>query len=94
MIVRIVTMYIQEIYLNDFKHIFCQIQPTIASFDGCRSLKLLQSIDNPTVLTTYSVWESEAHLDAYRHSDFFSQTWKTVKPLFYQKTQAQTYTEQ
>jgi heme-degrading monooxygenase HmoA len=40
------------------------------------------------VLFTYSLWESEADLNAYRHSELFEDTWKHTKALFADKPAA------
>ncbi len=37
---------------------------------------------------TYSYWESEAHLNTYRHSDLFRETWAKTKVLFADKPEA------
>jgi (4S)-4-hydroxy-5-phosphonooxypentane-2,3-dione isomerase len=42
------------------------------------------------VFFTLSVWDSEASLNTYRHSDFFRTTWAKTKVLFSDKPAAWT----
>ena len=62
----------------------------ISSFEGCISVDLLEDRYNKAVFFTISFWESEEQLNAYRNSEFFETTWKTVKPLFSDKALAWT----
>jgi heme-degrading monooxygenase HmoA len=71
-----------------FTALFSATKDKIASFDGCTNLELLHSIDEKNVFFTYSFWESEKHLEAYRNSDLFKQTWAKTKILFRNKAEA------
>ena len=51
-------------------------------------LELWQDSANPAIFFTYSHWESEAHLNHYRFSEFFKDTWGKTKALFADKPQA------
>jgi len=82
MIIRIVKLTFKPEEIENFKVIFESVKVKIKSFDGCHKLDLLQDISDPRICFTYSYWESEKHLDAYRHSDFFGSTWKKTKKLF------------
>ena len=42
----------------------------------------------PGVFFTYSVWDSPAHLDAYRNSELFRTTWAKTKAWFADRAQA------
>ena len=74
--------------IANFEEIFQQSQPKIAKMDGCISVKLNQDINNPHIFFTISEWETEAHLEAYRKSELFINTWKKVKPMFAAKAEA------
>jgi heme-degrading monooxygenase HmoA len=37
---------------------------------------------------TYSQWDSEESLNAYRQTELFVQTWKRTKTLFQEKAEA------
>lgn len=82
MIVRIVKMTFRPDAVADFTSLFEERKQTIRHFDGCRHLELWQDTAVPNVFFTYSHWESEKHLDHYRFSDFFKDTWGRTKVLF------------
>jgi len=55
---------------------------------ACYKTILLRNTKEPDVYYTLSEWESEAHLDRYRYSAFFKETWAFTKSLFAEKAQA------
>ncbi len=82
MIKRIVKLTFREESVADFLDIFETNQHRIRHAEGCLSLELLRGVAPSNVLFTYSWWESEEHLNAYRDSDLFKETWRKVKLLF------------
>jgi heme-degrading monooxygenase HmoA len=68
--------------IPSFERIFKSSSPQIRSFPGCLHLELLQDRENPWVFFTYSHWETEADLQAYRDSDFFREVWGRTRKLF------------
>ena len=60
----------------------------IRSFDGCSHLELWQQAGTSNVFFTYSWWESEDHLNKYRFSELFKDTWAKTKALFAAKPEA------
>lgn len=76
---------------EEFIHIFEERKDTIKSFPGCIHLELWQDTNDKTVFFTYSVWESEKHLDHYRFSPFFKETWSLTKVLFKEKPEAWSF---
>ncbi len=74
--------------IPSFERIFEASSPRIRSFPGCLHLELLQDKDNPRVFFTYSQWESEADLQAYRESDFFREVWGQTRQLFAERPRA------
>jgi len=88
MLVRIVKLTFKEETLPTFFQEFEIHKNTIASFPGCRGMKLLKGIDEPTVIMTYSHWDDLAALDRYRASDLFSGLWTKIKPMFGNKPEA------
>ena len=74
--------------IPSFERIFQASSPRIRTFPGCTHLELLQDADNPQVFFTYSRWESEADLQAYRESDFFREVWGQTKKLFAERPRA------
>jgi hypothetical protein len=88
MIIRIVKMSFRQECIEDFKRLFESVYPVISSFDGCRSVSLLQDVANPHIMMTYSIWENEAALNHYRYSTFFKQTWISTKALFAERAEA------
>jgi len=88
MIVRIVQMTFRPEEIENFTKLFEERKHLIRGFEGCQHLELWQDVNNPAVFFTYSYWESEQHLDHYRFSEFFKDTWSRTKALFADKPQA------
>ncbi len=88
MIKRIVKLTFRQDAISGFQTIFDQSCEKIRGFDGCQHLELWQDVDAPEVFFTYSYWDSEAALNAYRHSALFQATWANTKKLFAAKPQA------
>jgi heme oxygenase (mycobilin-producing) len=89
MIKRIVKMTFQPDQTETFlREVFDQSKDKIRAFDGCHSMELLRDTAQPNVLFTFSVWTSEAHLNTYRASELFQQTWAKTKVLFADKPAA------
>lgn len=88
MIVRIVRLTLQPEKAEEFLNHFNRIKSRIAGFDGCLLLQLHHELHHPNVFFTISHWQSEKHLMTYQQSDFFKETWNTVKPLFLSKAEA------
>ena len=76
--------------IENFKQIFEAKKERIANFEGCKGVKLFQ-VEN--VFFTYSIWENESYLEAYRQSTFFVETWAVTKQLFAEKPEAWTVNE-
>jgi quinol monooxygenase YgiN len=85
MIIRIVRMTFQPECRAEFLLKFEMWRPRIASVKGCRSLKLLEDVDNPNVFCTFSEWDSQQDLDNYRKSDIFAEVWPLTKAMFADK---------
>jgi quinol monooxygenase YgiN len=81
---RIVKLSFLPEKTDDFLLIFEDMKTRIRSFEGCSHLELWRSLSEPQVFFTYSIWESEIHLNAYRKSEMFQHTWKRTKALFAQ----------
>ncbi len=88
MIKRIVKLTFQEDKIDAFKSIFDDSKTKIRGSNGCQHVELLQSTSTPNVFFTFSVWDDEDALNAYRHSDLFKATWQKTKALFSDKPQA------
>ncbi len=88
MIVRIVQMTFRPEEVAAFTALFEERKTTIRGFAGCTHLELWQDPKAQNIFFTYSNWESEAHLDHYRFSEFFKDTWARTKALFADKPQA------
>ncbi|PWJ60431.1 quinol monooxygenase YgiN [Dyadobacter jejuensis] len=88
MLIRIVRMYFRPEEVEAFKRLFEASRTTIASTPGCLHLALWQDLHDPSIMVTYSHWDTEASLDAYRHSPFFEQVWGDTKRLFRDKPMA------
>jgi len=93
MIIRIVKLTFRLDEVENFKDLFESVKDKIITFEGCQRLDLLQDVNDPKICFTYSYWESETHLNAYRHSDFFNSTWTKTKKLFDGKPEAWSVTQ-
>jgi len=88
MFVRIVKMKFEKKNIPLFKEVFEQSKQTIRNSEGCTFLELYQDMDDETIFFTYSFWEKEDDLEAYRNSDFFASVWAKTKVLFSAKPEA------
>lgn len=88
MIKRIVQMSFRPECRQDFLLLFEERKHIIRGFEGCMMLELWQDINNPDIFFTHSLWASEEHLNHYRFSAFFKDTWTRTKALFAEKAQA------
>ena len=68
--------------IHSFERIFKGSRKKILGFPGCKHVELLQDVKDPTVFFTYSHWESEEALEAYRESDYFRKVWGQTRVLF------------
>ena len=68
--------------VNDFLALFEIVKGKIINCEGCLHLELCKDVSFDHVYYTFSKWESEKHLNNYRHSDFFEDTWTKTKALF------------
>ena len=88
MIKRIVKMSFKPEHIEAFKTIFETNWTKIKGFEGCEHVELLQDKNNPQIFFTYSLWQSEAHLNNYRNSELFNGVWAATKALFNAKPEA------
>lgn len=88
MLIRLVKMHFSSEYIDEFKSTFIAVQSKIANFKGCSSVRLLQDSANPDIFFTISHWLDAEHLENYRQSELFTQTWAIVKPNFQSKAEA------
>lgn len=94
MLIRIVKMHFTPSFGEDFILLFKSVQPKISNFNGCLGVKLLQHENDSSIFFTISNWESANHLENYRMSELFTETWAKVKPNFTQKAEAWSLLEQ
>lgn len=88
MIKRIVKMSFKPENIEAFKTIFETNWKKIKGFEGCEHVELLQDKNNPQIFFTYSLWQSEEHLNNYRNSELFNGVWTSTKVLFNAKPEA------
>jgi quinol monooxygenase YgiN len=88
MFVRIVKMSFEPQHIDLFLKNFEANKLHIRAFDGCQLLELYRDKNNSNVFFTYSYWETEHHLEAYRNSNLFKNVWAVTKPLFNKKAEA------
>ena len=90
MIIRIVKMVFREDQVAAFQQLFDERKQLIRHFEGCTHLELWQDQTHPCIFFTYSWWDSEQHLEQYRASHFFDETWLLTKQKFAAKPEAWT----
>ena len=88
MFIRIVKLTFKASKVELFLENFNKNKKEIRNFDGCRLLELYRDKNNSTIFFSYSYWETEVHLNAYRNSDFFQSVWINTKVLFSEKPMA------
>jgi len=88
MIHRLVKLSIAPEHCETFLEFFDGRKSKIESFSGCHHVELWRDVSDEHIFFTYSHWESEDALDAYRKSDFFAETWQKTKSLFSGKPEA------
>lgn len=88
MITRIVKMTFRPESVAEFLSLFTEQKAKIKGFPGCHHLELLQEKSVGQVFFTYSLWENEDALEAYRHSELFKEVWNATRQLFAEKAEA------
>ncbi len=89
MIQRIVKMAFQEGRADEFLSEILPLQKQYTrDFEGCGHLELWRDIHDNDVIISYSLWQSEDHLNTYRNSDKFKRFWATCKTMFKEPAQA------
>lgn len=73
-----------DTFLNDFE----VAKSKVRGFKGCLFLELYRDKNNTNQFFTYSYWENEAALEAYRNSELFKGVWENTKQYFNQKPEA------
>lgn len=74
--------------VNEFLTIFEESKEKIRGFEGCSHLELLNDITSSNIFFTYSHWNNEDHLNAYRSSELFNSVWVKTTMLFSAKAEA------
>jgi hypothetical protein len=86
--IRVVRLHFKDEKIEDFKNLFEERKEKIRHFPGCSYLELWQDEHDKAVFYTYSHWGNPSHLEDYRISELFEETWAIVKPWFAQKPMA------
>jgi len=85
MLVRIVKMSFHQQHIETFLQNFDKKKEFIRKSQGCRLLELYREQQDGNIFFTYSYWDSEDDLNAYRSSDLFKNVWAETKVLFNDK---------
>lgn len=88
MLVRIVKLSLEPSRIEEFLSNFESQKKNIRGFEGCDFLELYRDKHNTNIFFTYSYWQTETHLENYRHSDLFKGIWAKTKPMFNGKPEA------
>lgn len=90
MITRIVKMTFRESECDAFLNIFEEFKSAIRHAPGCSHLRLYRDESAHHIFFTYSHWDHEQSLDAYRNSPTFEMVWPRTKALFAAPAEAWT----
>ena len=82
MLIRIVKLNIKEEHLDSFFEEFNEKKSAIVQFPGCIGMRLLHDLHDKNIIMTYSHWDDEKALNAYRNSTVFMGLWNKIKPYF------------
>jgi len=82
MITRIVKLTITPSLQDDFISVFKENKHHILAQKGNVDVELLQDQKFKNIFFTYSHWENEADLNAYRKTEVFKGIWKQTKSKF------------
>ena len=93
MITRIVKLHFQPEKIEEFITFFETIKWKVATQPHCHGMKLLRDVKHPNIVFTYSLWEDEKALNAYRDSELFGMVWPKIKPWFQEKAEAWSVNE-
>ncbi len=93
MIIRIVKMTFKPECVEDFLGLFERSKSKIRHQEGCQYLSLLNDKNNTSIFFTYSYWEDEDALNAYRNSETFGEIWPKTKVLFARNAEAWTVSQ-
>jgi quinol monooxygenase YgiN len=85
---RIVKMTFRPEHCADFEKFFLEIRDQVGNQPGCSGVKLLRDISANGVYFTYSNWDNETALNAYRDTELFGMVWPKVKEWFAAKPEA------
>ena len=88
MIKRVVRMEFAADKVETFLELFEATKSQIRHFPGVQHLELHRDAGNHNVYYTYSIWDGEASLEAYRVSPLFASVWSRTKVLFAGRPQA------
>lgn len=88
MLIRIVKLSFHPENVDVFLEIFKNSKEKIRNRKGCRLLELYRDQHDPTTFFTYSYWDSEENLNAYKKSEVFGNVWPETKKLFNKKPEA------
>jgi quinol monooxygenase YgiN len=85
---RIVRMTFKAENCDEFESFFTEIKDQIVAQPGCHEVRLLRELGDSGVFFTYSIWDNQTHLDAYRNTALFNMVWPKVRQWFDQKPEA------
>lgn len=91
MITRIVHLHIHVDRMEEALEILERNIASIRQMDGCSQVNLFRDTHRSGLLMSISVWQSEAHLNNYRHSAFFQDFWKQLKGTFAEPARAWSF---
>ena len=85
---RIVKLTFELNRCDDFQSFFTEIKDQIAAQPGCFEVRLLKDQAKTGIFFTYSIWDNQASLDAYRETELFGMVWPKVKNWFAARPEA------
>jgi heme-degrading monooxygenase HmoA len=81
-ILRVVRMDFRAEECGPFDLLFEDARSRISAVPGCLGVTCFSDVAGGGGRTTFSVWQSERALEAYRESALFKEVWALTKPGF------------
>lgn len=85
---RIVKLVFDDKSLSSALELIACASSVVRDTKGCVYMQAHRVNNDPYTVFTYSLWEADEYLEAYRNTDYFKAFWKKLKPLFAERAEA------
>jgi (4S)-4-hydroxy-5-phosphonooxypentane-2,3-dione isomerase len=88
MMIRLVKMTVPPGRAEEFERLYATVRERVLSAPGCRKLELYRDLRDSGIFFTWSLWDDEPALEAYRKSEIYRSVWPKLKAFFSSKAEA------